>query len=228
MSYCPRCKVSFEENKGRHCFYCSGLLASTHTSFFEKKAKEHLVIKDREKLTHQRKEYLLGAFFRTKTFLSSFAFCVNDMKEGKKRKRFLVQPLNFSYAIKLPWLLVNLVYSVFFHLIHTAYCPTCDMKYVPISGDGKHDTKECEYNQEYRGIVHELFSGKLVVSLRDLEQKAEERVKQGKKSAYFDLLNRNVTKEKTLDVLVIMTSVICYLILLVRMMMPVFAKIYDF
>ncbi|HQL41993.1 MAG TPA: hypothetical protein PLO93_06865, partial [Candidatus Omnitrophota bacterium] len=54
------------------------------------------------------------------------------------------------------------------------------------------------------------------------------KVKKGQRSALKDLLDRNMTWEKTLDVISIIVSIIIYVYLLVLIAMPLLNKIYHF
>lgn len=226
MRHCCRCRVSFEEEDKKRCVYCKGPLATKN--IFEIQAQKKLVVKDREALTHERKVYLFGAFFRTQTFLSSYVFCVFDAREGRQKKRFWIQPLNMSFFIKLPWLVIDLFYSIFFHFFYSGYCPKCNMKYASVSSGLSHSEEECAYNQEYNEITQELFSGKLLVSLKNLEEKSLQKRSQGKRSAYFDFMSRGEGKTRGWDILAILISLGFYIYLLTIMAMPIFARIYHF
>ncbi|MDP8265753.1 MAG: hypothetical protein P9M07_02270 [Candidatus Aceula meridiana] len=223
--HCPRCNVSFDAEKLSKCIYCDGALFER--DIFKRKATEKIVIQDREVLTHERKSYLLGVFFRRRTFLTSFLFSLNDMKSGQSRKRFWIQPMSMSGFIKLPWFLINFFCSIIFYFSYQGYCKVCDMKYVPISGEG-HCKDDCEYNQEYNQIVQSLFCGKIFIGLKSLEEAALERTNHGKRSAYFDLMRGNVLVEKFLDILSIWITMAFYIYLIVIIVMPIFGKIYRF
>ena len=124
--------------------------------------------------------------------------------------------------------MINFIYSFFFHLLYKGYCPKCDMKYIALSSDLGHSDEDCEYNQEYNHIADEIFAGKLLISVRALEEVSLEKKQQGKKSAYSDLMNRSMAWERFLDVMVILTSMACYIYLITLLAMPIFGNIYDF
>jgi len=226
MLYCPRCQAAFEDKELIKCFYCNGTLFKRN--IFQAAADKKISIEDRELLTHEHKSYLLGSFFRSKIFLTSFIFSLNDMKEGKAKKRFWVQPLNISFLIKLPWLLINFFSSIAFPFLFQGYCDKCKTKYIHIFREGSHSDDDCEYNQEYNRIVQNLFSGKIVIRIKPLEEEALERKKRGKRSAYFDLMDRNVTLGKFLDILAILATIVFYVFLIASIAMPILGRIYDF
>ena len=238
MKKCPRCKVVFKDDAQFHCLYCEGSLMSAHdVDFVEDEqassgmAKAMASAKEltfNEKLTHDRKDYLMGTFFRGSTFLSSFRFNLNDLKKGKEYKRFLIRPMDISSVIKIPWIFVNVIYSAFFYLLPKKYCPTCGWKYISSHGETKHDKDECLYNQEYNLIEEEVFSGKVFVDLDPIRQISDARIKQGKPSALRDLLKRNLRWEKSLDLVAILASIIIYVYILTLLAMPILDNIYQF
>ena len=232
MKKCPRCQVVFKCDHENKCMYCGGTLFDTSLLAFQKNSGEDLFqpkqVRMKDPMTHQRKAYLVGIFLKGKTFLSSFAFSANELKKGEKFKRFFVQPIDVSYVIKLPWFLVNFIYSIFYHLLYRHYCPECGWKYILSDNKGAHPKDGCEYNQEYNRLLEEIFSGNVFIDLDELTVQSNEKIKNGKRSAVYDARHRNIPWESFLDILSILSSIILYIFLLNLLVMPIFGKIYDF
>ncbi|MDD3375021.1 MAG: hypothetical protein PHY73_04790 [Candidatus Omnitrophica bacterium] len=232
MKKCPRCQVAYKDDHEIKCLYCDGILIDADLLAFERNSGTSLSqpkqIRMKDPMTHQRKAYLIGVFLKGKTFLSSFAFSANEMKKGEKFKRFFVQPLDISYIIKLPWLLVNFIYSLSYRLLYHSYCPECGWKYILSDGKGVHAKDECEYNQEYNRLSEEIFSGNVFIDLDELIAQSNEKRKNGKRSAVYDARNRNVGWESFLDVLSILSSIMLYLFLFTLLVMPIFGRIFEF
>lgn len=234
MKKCPCCKVIYKDDGQFKCLYCDGTLMNardvdlaeeTETSFGLSKPKE---LKFNETLTRDRQDYLMGVFFRGSTFLSSFRFNLIDFKKGKEVARFFVRPLDLSTIIKIPWILVTLVYSAFYYFFPKRYCSACGWKYIPSHGEKQHDPQECAYNQEYNLIEKEVFSGKVFIDFREVKKISDAKIKAGQRSALYDLQHRNLPWEKTLDIFAILVSIIVYVYLLSLLVMPIANEIYHF
>lgn len=237
MKKCPRCRVVYKEDAQMKCLYCEGSLLTAKeadfigesqnkgSAFDLSKAKE---LKFQDKITHDRKEYLIGTFFRGSTFLSSYRFNLHELKKGRAAKRFFIRPPDLGTLIKIPWLFVNVIYSMVYFFTPKSYCAKCGYQYIPAHGEAQHDPAECSYNQEYDMIEQEVFSGKVFIDLDPVRQISDAKVKKGQRSALRELLNRNMTWEKTLDVISIIVSIIIYVYLLVLIAMPLLNKIYHF
>jgi len=234
MKKCPRCKVIFMDNWEFNCLYCDGSLMSVHDADFIPEHQfatglpEGKELIFHEALTRDRKDYLMGVFFHGSATLSSFRFNLHDFESGQKMKRFLISPIEVDAVIKLPWLLVNIVYSVLYYFLPKGFCPQCGCKYISFHGEKKHDPEACSYNQEYHLIEQEVFSGKVFIDLDTVRQVSDRKVKAGEQSALYDLLHRNLGFEKALDVAAILFSVFVYASLLIMMTMPLLNKVYHF
>ncbi|MDP8264978.1 MAG: hypothetical protein P9M12_05830 [Candidatus Aceula lacicola] len=234
MRKCLRCNIIFDDERLVGCIYCENILVRVKDDKeqreFESCAKAEEPSAFKKPLTHQKKDYLFGALFQERTFLSSFAFSYNNMKRNKEAQRFLIQPIDIGYIVKVPLIIVNFIYSFFFHILHSQYCPRCNTRYFAFYGGQKmqHPKDACEYCQEYNQIADEIFSKKQCVNLRKLREISEEKIRQGKHSAFFDLTHRNVAVERFLDIASIVTSIAVYVYIVARLSMPFFAKIYQF
>lgn len=237
MKKCPRCRVVYKEDTQLKCLYCEGsLLTAREADFISEsqhkdsaldmsKAKE---LRFQDKLTHDRKDYLMGTFFRGSTFLSSYRFNLQELKKGREVKRFFIRPPDLGTLIKIPWLFVNVIYSIVYYFTPKLFCPKCGYQFIPAHGEAVHDPVECSYNQEYEMIQKEVFSGKVFIDLDPIRQISDAKVKKGQRSALRDLLSRNMTWEKTLDVVSIVVSIIIYVYLLALIAMPLLDNIYHF
>lgn len=234
MKKCPRCKVIFKDNWEFNCLYCEGSLLSVQDADFipEHQLAEGLPeakeLRFGDELTHGRKDYLMGVFFHGSASLSSFRFYLHDFKKGKEMKRFLIRPLDIDSVIKLPWLLINIVYSALYYFLPKGYCPKCGRKYISFHGETQHDPYACLYNQEYSLIEQEVFSGKVFIDLDPVRQISEQKIKAGERSALYDLVHRDLRLEKALDVGAILLSIFIYASLLVIALMPVLNQVYHF
>ncbi|MDD3375020.1 MAG: hypothetical protein PHY73_04785 [Candidatus Omnitrophica bacterium] len=234
MRKCLSCNITFDDENLVGCLYCESILVKIH----QDQSREDVApsaqgtesLPSKKILTHQNKDYLMGILFRRRTFLSSFAFSCNDIKRSKKATRFLVQPIDIGYVVKIPWLVVDIVYSLFFHILHSRYCPLCNTRYFIFYHfqEAQHPKDACEYCQEYNRISDEIFLKKERVDLRVLRKESEEKVRRGKKSAFFDLTHRNIKLERFLDILSILISIALYGYVVIRVSMPIFAEIYQF
>ena len=234
MRKCYNCNVTFDDERLVGCIYCGNILVRVQGDKGQRElepfaeAVEPLVSK--KPLTYQNKDYLLGILFQKRTFLSSFAFGCIDIKYGKKAQRFFIQPIDIGYVVKIPLFIVNFIYSFFFHILYFQYCPKCNARYFIFYHfqTAQHSRDACEYCQEYNQIADEIFLKKERVDLRNLRKESEERIRQGKRSAFFDLTHRNIAFEKFLDIASVLASIAFYVYVVVYLSIPIFAKIYQF
>ncbi len=234
MRKCPRCNIVFDDESLVGCLYCECLLIKVGDESEEKQAQvdveQKVPLKKSPILSHQNKVYLMGVLLNRRTFLSSFAFSCNDIKRSKKAQRFLVQPIDVGFFIKIPWLIFDIVYSFFFHILHSKYCPRCNTRYFIFYHfqQAQHAKEDCEYCQEYNRIADEIFEKRERVDLRALRKESEQRIRLGKRSAFFDLTHRNISLERFFDILSLLFSFALYAYIIVLLSMPIFAKIYQF
>ena len=156
------------------------------------------VVRDRDSLTYENIRYIVGSYFRARTFHFLYSFSRNEFKMGKEYKRFLIQPLSFVSILMIPWVVVDVIDSLLFRTIYLGYCPECKWKY-----DGRtvrHDLEECAYNEEYTALINEILTGHIAVTEGNFQNQAMAKIKEGRRSAYFDLCARKNKYEGALDV----------------------------
>jgi len=155
-------------------------------------------VRDRDSFTHDHMRYIIGSYFRLQTFHFLYCFSRNEFKMGPDYKRFWIQPLNFTSILMLPWVLVDIVDSLFFRLIYTGYCKECNWKY--IGRDVPHNPQQCAYNKEYTALINEILTGHIARSEEGFQKQAMAKIKEGQHSAYVDLRGRKSKYEGVLDV----------------------------
>ena len=231
MKKCLRCKMVFNHEERARCLYCDSILMSVDQDEAQELLQEKTaggiatsqLAKDRDMSRHENMRYLVGSYFRVRTFHFLYCFSRNEFKMGKEYKRFWVQPFDITSILALPWVAVNVVDSLFFRGIHNGYCADCNWKY--LGGHLRHDPVECEYNQEYTSLVKEVFNGHIAQTEDTFQQQALEKIHQGKRSAYFDLCSRKSKYEGVLDVACIWFSCGILVYLLVLILLPLGLKI---
>jgi hypothetical protein len=227
MKKCMRCNIVFHWAKRMRCLYCDALLLTvekddTETSLALSAAKNIMatVVKDRNLMGHGRMQYIIGSYFRTRTFQFMYRFSRNELKVGKDYRRFLVQPLNLSWFLVLPWIIINFLDSIIFRVIYNGYCEKCGWKFNKMGSHAEHDPKDCAYKQEYTTIVEDILSGRILKTEERLQEQAAEKVGHGLKSAYRDLCESERISSKFLDILSILVSVLVVIYLLIFWITP--------
>ncbi len=206
MKKCMRCKIVFHRAERTRCLYCDGLLTTVNEDDSvtesalppQDTAVIELIVRDRDQLTHENMKYIIGSYFKSRTFNFMYTFSRNELKMGKTYKRFLVQPLNFSSLFMIPWMVVNFIDSLFFRLVYQNYCSECNWKYA--GGSVRHDPKECAYNREYMLVINAVLTGQIARLEETFQYQAMNKIKNGQRSAYFDLCARKNKYEGVLDV----------------------------
>lgn len=164
-----------------------------------------MVVKSRDKMTQENVRYIIGSYFKSRTFEFLYKFNRNEMKMGDTYKRFLVQPLNGSSFFMIPWVVVSFFDALLFRIIYRSYCPTCKWKFV---GSGvRHDPKECSYNREYMLVINAVLSGHIARLEETFEFQAMGKLKRGERSAYFDLCARKNPYEGAVDIACVWFSI---------------------
>lgn len=232
MKKCVRCQIIFHNDHRLYCLYCdSSLQAASTDEIFQlgagTKAIEK-VMKSKELMTPERLQHLAGSYFKTKSISFFYGFCRNQLKMGRDFKRFLVQPIDFSFVIKIPWVFVDLADSVAFRLMYTGYCDKCQWKYKRFTERDVHSEDDCLYNREYTTILNDILNGEIVRNEAQFEQSSQERIQQGKRSAYRDLCSRKKDFETFTDIVGALISISIIIYILARLTMPMFGAIYDF
>ena len=237
MKECPRCKIVFLLEERLRCLYCDTLLMKADKSEISKvdsamteefvTTQEHPI----ERLLaiykeggHGRMQYLVGSYFKARTFHFMYVFSRNEFKWGREYQRLLIQPLNFSVFLTIPWVLVNLIDSLFFRMIYNGYCPKCRWKYRKFISTGEHRFDECGYNREYITVVQDILTGN--ISRKEAEHKkfALQKTKLGQRSAYHDLCKGKDFFSGWLDVASIWFSISLIFLLIVCLTLPLVVR----
>ena len=210
MRKCHKCQIVFHLDDRVRCLYCDSLLMSANDeqvasfSFGIDSPKSLLkdIIRDRKCLDAQGKLHILGSYFRVRSLPFIYMFSRNELKMDKAFKRFFVQPLNMSFLLTfIPWLIIDMVDSLFFRLIYQGYCKECNWKYKQISqGQITHDPEECAYNKEYSRVIDCLLNGEIAQREEEFVDEANKKFRDGKKSAYHDLCSRKKDYQGAIDV----------------------------
>ncbi len=216
MKKCLKCRIVFQKNDRINCLYCDSKLAEVEFDDTKDDDEDFLkaqgslvefVLRERDILKLYSIQYIIGSYFRTRTFHFNYNFYRNEFKMGKIFKRGLIQPLTFSSLLMIPWVIVDFFDSVLFRMLYQEHCPKCNWKYVPKSGGGKvHDPEECEYNQEYAAIVEDILSGKITRTEVEIEKESMKKLRDGKRSAYYELCAGKRRYDNFLDVACVWVS----------------------
>ncbi|MFA5059158.1 MAG: hypothetical protein WC676_00825 [Candidatus Omnitrophota bacterium] len=232
MKKCDRCDIVFHSGSRLTCLYCDSILfeveASEALKIQEKTLFKKQIDKTQKASNQDHAQYLVGSYFRARSFAFMYSFSRNQLKMGKAFKRFLIQPINFSFVIRIPWLVINLLDSMMIHMEYQKYCAKCDWKYRSSFDEKTHLAQECEFNQEYTSILNRILTGDIVKDEELIEKAAQEKLKLGKRSAYFQLCSRKNTTESVLDIFIILFSMSLIVYVVVKTFMPIFGNIYDF
>ena len=135
MKKCRECKIVFHHPARERCLYCDTILTvlsddeplEDAVAFLSKEDDTTIllsndtgslgrVIQKRDTLSQEDPHYVIGHYFKSCTFYFFYVLSRNELKMGKEYKRFFVQPFNFSFSLMIPWVVINVVDSLFFHL----------------------------------------------------------------------------------------------------------------
>ena len=113
MRKCLRCQIIFHSDQRLNCLYCDTRLSDADFGEIARgtSPKERIFQKE-ENIKHVRMEYLVGSYFKNKTFSFLYNFSRNELKLGKEFKRFFIQPIDFTSVIKIPWIVINIIDSI--------------------------------------------------------------------------------------------------------------------
>lgn len=247
MKKCNRCKIVFHSDERLRCLYCDTSLMTVDrddTVGFrdEKDFDPNLVggdikrgvsvlkqvLSDWELSEFLRAQYVIGTYFKVRTFKFSYDFSRNHFKMGKDYKRLLVQPLNLTSFLMLPWVIMNFLDSLYIRLSYNAYCTKCGWKFHQVHATQIHDPLECEYNLEYSRIVREILNGNLNKTEGLIKESAYKKIRSGKRSAYKDLCSSRSALGWVVDVLCIWLSILVLMVVAVILVLPLFIKFGNF
>jgi hypothetical protein len=226
MKKCLKCEIVFKDEDRKKCLYCNALLASgsedelanlregknVENNVLVGKSVVETILQGHKSGALDRDQYLLGSYFRTRTLTFMYMFCRNEFKIGKKYKRLLIQPVNMSSLLTLPWVIVNLLDSLFFRILYNGFCERCGWKYKKGYSMHEHKKDGCEYNKEYQSIFSDIMTGQIVNREKEYKQEAIEKVFAGKKSAYYNLCTSKHFMSGIIDVTCIWFSMILILV----------------
>jgi len=235
-----KCDLVFQLEERTRCLYCNTLLveldpeeepsdfeifeeAMSDEAIQKKKAIITQMINDRRVKGHGRMQYIVGSYFRTRTFQFMYGFSRNEFLMGKGFSRPLVQPLNTSHFFIIPWVGINLLDSVWSRMVYNGYCPTCGWKFHQPMANQKHNLRHCNYCREYSLIIEDILTGRITQTERIFKRKAFESLAAKERSAYHDLCGQNKLSAKIFDVMCIWFSVTLMLSLLVMLVWPLFS-----
>jgi hypothetical protein len=233
MKKCIRCNIAFHSSERTRCLYCGAILFSESGGLLDDKPFDAFKgISDSLKAAGHaeldRKQYMVTSYFRSRTLRVIYAFYRNELRQGKTYRRFFVRPLDSSALLSLPWLFINLLDSLFFRMVYIGFCEKCQYKYQPQASIVGHESNECEYCQEYSAITKDIMSGKIGETEVTYKEKAEENIKQGRRSAYRDLCCQNTGADAFFDITGIWISVCLIIFVLVRLLTPPFIYIFKY
>ena len=155
MKKCVKCDIIFYLDPRQYCLYCDSLLQNIGREVSASLAAK--MSRDKTLDPHQRTQYIVGSYFKVRSLAFIYWFNRSQMRFGKEFERVLVQPLDYTSILKLPWVIVDLIDSLFFPFVYSNYCEKCNWKYFRKSKDGKsHAPDECAYNQEYSTLIDEI------------------------------------------------------------------------
>lgn len=214
---CPQCRIVFHNADRLRCLYCDTVLATVSDDdpledmvAFLAKDDDPVVLsndaKPLERVVEQKNilsasqdqaDKAIGHYFRTRPFAFFYRLSRNELKMGQQYKRFLIQPFDRYFILMLPWVVINLLDSLFFHWKYKFYCPVCKWKYTGPAG--RHDPKECAYNREYTLVINAILSGFIGRLEPTFAGQAALEAKRGQRSAYVDLCVRQSPYDKVLD-----------------------------
>lgn len=166
MRKCPRCNLTFHSKLRFTCLYCDAqLIAADINDFFRGQSSGVLEAKaakfiDRDDI--QGMQYILGNYFKIRSFAFNYSFCRHQIRFGQKFGRFFIEPIRLLSFVKLPWLLINIIDSFYIHTFYQNYCPQCRWKYKLLAGEAVHSEAECNYNKNYSAILKFILNGEIV------------------------------------------------------------------
>ncbi|MFH1359660.1 MAG: hypothetical protein ABIJ41_01310 [Candidatus Omnitrophota bacterium] len=232
MKKCLRCEVTFDLVERVRCLYCDSLLVDIGSKElavdFEGSVFRQNILQENEKAQRQRIQHLVENYFSSRSFPFIYAYDRNQWEMGRNKKQLLVQPLNLFFILKIPWIFVNMIDSCYLHFFYTGYCPECNWKLMRVFREARHSEQDCSYNLEYATLLRQISTGEIISAEKKFEEIAQRKIKEGKRSAYVELCSRKRDFEVFLDFAVIWISIGLWVFLFIKLIMPIFARIYSF
>ena len=242
MKKCSKCKIVFHLDERSRCLYCNSLLltvsrddtvglnddlTAAESMFKSDQPVINQILKDRAINEVGRRAFIIGCYFRSRTFKFMYSFSRHEFIMEKSFKRVLAQPLNISSFLMLPWVAFNILDTLFVRFYYNGFCPKCKWKFKQFSENQQHDPEGCDYNREYSKIIDDILSGEISKSELALKQYGEAKEKAGRKSAYQVLCEEKDFLQGMLDVLCIWVSIGILIILLVITVFPLISWIVN-
>jgi len=234
MRKCLKCNVVFHSDDRQRCLYCNALIMTVdednspiqENMFAESDAIIEQVVRSKKLQTHDHIRYIVGSYFKTRTFQFMYKFSRNEFKIGRKYKRLLIQPLNMTSFLVLPWLIVDFIDSLFFRLFYQGYCEGCGWKFLKIfGGQESHSKEECDYNKEYTSLIKEILSGNICRTEKQFKNEAMHKIQQDERTAYNDLCREKHKYDAVVDVASIWFSIGLIVYLIVWVSLPISLEI---
>ncbi len=214
------------------CLYCDTILVTTDRQEEAKKSPAFLagfsiaqgivrkLFVGRASDNHARTQFLIGNYFKIRTFSFMYTFSRNEYKMGRTYQRALIQPLSVYSFFLIPWVVYNILDTIFFRLTYNTYCEKCQCKFIRYAGQKEHNPDECEYNREYSAVVNDIVSGRITETESNLKWLAGKKIQAKKKSAYRDLCAGEKGWQPVMDVMCIWFSICLVVITLVLALFP--------
>jgi hypothetical protein len=214
------------------CLYCDTILVTTDRQEEAKKSPAFLagfsiaqgivrkLFVGRASDNHARTQFLIGNYFKIRTFSFMYTFSRNEYKMGRTYQRALIQPLSVYSFFLIPWVVYNILDTIFFRLTYNTYCEKCQCKFIRYAGQKEHNPDECEYNREYSAVVNDIVSGRITETESNLKWLAGKKIQAKKKSAYRDLCAGEKGWQPVMDVMCIWFSICLVVITLVIGLFP--------
>jgi len=235
LKRCSRCDVVFHYEERTRCLYCDTLLMTVDHEAFDKKVNYYSMatagfsigrtlidklLGDRKAEEHGRMQFIIGSYFRSRTFHFMYAFSRNNYLMGQNYSRFLVQPIGLYSGLMLPWLIWDFIDTFIVRLLYHGYCEKCGWKYMKLTGRQEHDPEACNFKKEYAAIIEDVLTGRIAQSEEEFKQIASAKIKAGKKSAYQELCSPKNYMSWILDIACIWVSIVVVTVAVVSLVLP--------
>ncbi len=217
---CPRCDVVFHLNERTRCLYCDCFLVTGerggHTqtgmvsAMTQMKADRrviNLILKDRGIEGLGRLQRVVSDFFRTRSFHFIYRFSRQEFRIGQDFRRALIQPLNITSFLTIPWVVWNLIDSVVVRVLWNGYCGKCRCKFRKVREKQEHDPRDCAYAREYAMVIDSILTGKICEDERKFRDLARQKEREGLPSAYRELCEERRYFSPLLDIITIWFSI---------------------
>lgn len=233
MKKCSRCQVLFHDDERLRCLYCDTTLWRVDEEEEAESGGDILtpgfqsstplieqILKSRGLAELGRMQLVVGNYFRMRTFQFMYNFCRNEYKRGQAYSRLLVQPLNITSFLTIPWVLWDILDTMIFRFTYNGFCEKCQSKYRKVTQGQDHDPDDCTYCREYFTLVEDILTGRITKTEPQYKQLGLQKVKMGKRSAYHDLCVKRTHFVGLMDILCIWTSIFVLISLVIWLLFP--------